>query len=103
MADQIRLDRFLAKAGTGSRAEVKKLIRSGRVSINKECVKQPEQKVSPERDEIRVDQVLVKPAISQTLMLNKPAGVISATKDAHGKTVLDLIHEPYASKLHPVC
>ena len=102
MADQIRLDRFLAEARIGSRAEVKKLIRSGRVSVNNERAKQPEQKVSPDQDEILVDQAPVKPVVSQTLMLNKPAGVISATKDAQEKTVLDLIQEPYASKLHPV-
>ena len=102
MADQIRLDRFLADAGIGSRAEVKKLIRSGRVFVNTERAKQSEQKVSPDQDEILVDQAPVRPSVSQTLMLNKPAGVISATKDAHEKTVLDLIQEPYASKLHPV-
>ena len=102
MAEHIRLDRFLAEAGIGSRAEVKKLIRSGRVSINKERAKQPEQKVSPGLDEILVDQTPVKPSAPPTLMLNKPAGVISATKDTKEKTVLDLIQEPYASKLHPV-
>ncbi len=102
MAEHIRLDRFLAEAGIGSRAEVKKLIRSGRVSINKERAKQPEQKVSPGLDEILVDQTPVKPSAPPTLMLNKPAGVISATKDTKEKTVLDLIREPYASKLHPV-
>lgn len=102
MAEHIRLDRFLAEAGIGSRAEVKKLIRSGRVSINKERAKQPEQKVSPDLDEILVDQTPVKPSAPPTLMLNKPAGVISATKDTKEKTVLDLIQEPYASKLHPV-
>ena len=102
MADQIRLDRFLAQARIGARAEVKKLIRSGRVSVNNERAKQPEQKVSPDQDEILVDKAPVKPVVSQTLMLNKPAGVISATKDAQEKTVLDLIQEPYASKLHPV-
>lgn len=102
MAEHIRLDRFLAEAGIGSRAEVKKLIRSGRVSINKERAKQPEQKVSPDLDEILVDQTPVKPSAPPTLMLNKPAGVISATKDTKERTVLDLIQEPYASKLHPV-
>ena len=102
MAEHIRLDRFLAEVGIGSRAEVKKLIRSGRVSINKERAKQPEQKVSPGLDEILVDQTPVKPSAPPTLMLNKPAGVISATKDTKERTVLDLIQETYASKLHPV-
>lgn len=102
MAEKIRLDRCLAEAGIGTRSEVKKLIRSGRVFVNGEPALRCEQKVDPDRDEVSADDTPVRRSVPSVLMLNKPAGAISATKDPREKTVLDLIHEPWAQTLHPV-
>ncbi len=48
MGKEMRLDKFLADAGAGTRSEVKKLIQKGKVQVNKETVRRPEQKVSAE-------------------------------------------------------
>ena len=78
---QMRLDRFLAEEGVGTRSEVKKLVRSGRVRVNGTEVRQPEYKIDPEKDSIEAEGR----AIGQTgflyLMMNKPGGVLSATRD----------------------
>ena len=102
MGEQIRLDRFLAQEGIGSRTDVKKMIRSGRIRVNSQTVGKGELKIDPEEDEILVDDRRVSLTVLPTLMLNKPAGVVSATEDAHDRTVIGLIDEPWAGKLFPV-
>ena len=52
---QMRLDRFLAEEGVGTRSEVKKLVRSGRVRVNGTEVRQPEYKIDPEKDSIEAE------------------------------------------------
>lgn len=98
----LRLDKCLADAGVGTRSEVKKLIRSGRVQVNDVPQKSPEEKVDPERDKVTVDGTPIRTAGPVVLMLHKPAGVVSATQDRREKTVLDLVREPYAKDLFPV-
>ena len=100
--NSIRLDRFLAGEGAGSRAEVKKMIRSGRVRVNGVTAASGDMKTAPASDEITVDGKPVRMTEVPTLMLNKPAGVVSATQDVHFRTVVDLIDEPWADKLFPV-
>ncbi len=100
--EQTRLDKYLTEAGLGSRSDVKKMIRSGRVLVNGSAAKSADLKVDPDTDEVLTDGQRVRPAVIPTLMLNKPAGVVSATKDAHFQTVTDLIREPWAGKLFPV-
>ena len=55
MAKSVRLDKFLADAGAGTRSEVKKQIQKGRVQINGTAVKDPKEKVNPETDEVFLD------------------------------------------------
>ena len=102
MKDQVRLDRFLAEEGIGSRADVKKMIRAGRVMVNRERARQGDRKIDPEEDEVLADGKRVRRNSALTLMLNKPAGVVSATKDENERTVIDLIGEPWAKRLFPV-
>jgi 16S rRNA pseudouridine516 synthase len=97
----MRLDKYLAQAGVGTRSEVKKLIRSGRVFLNGTAAGRPEEKVEDET-EVWVDGTLISCAEYEYFMLNKPAGVVSATKDARDKTVVDLITVPHAKELFPV-
>lgn len=97
----MRLDKYLAQAGLGTRSEVKKLIRSGRVLLNGVPAKRPEEKVE-EGIEVIVDGKIIVWSEYEYYMLNKPAGVVSATQDSRDKTVVDLINCPHSKELFPV-
>ncbi len=102
MGKLVRLDRFLAQAGTGSRAEVKKMIRAGRILVNRETVKSGDLKIDLESDIVCLDGKQILSMETPTVMMNKPSGVVSATQDHHDRTVIDLISEPWAEKLFPM-
>lgn len=98
----IRLDKYLCDTGIGTRTEVKQYIKKGLVFVNGTIAKKPELKI----DEL-IDSVSYcnKPVAYQKftyIMLNKPAGVVTATKDKREKTVLDLCQEAQAKNLSPV-
>lgn len=98
----IRLDKYLADMGLGTRQEVKKYIRQGRVCVNKKIVKTPDVKVQEEKDSVTLDGNEVAYASLEYYMLNKPAGVVSATEDSRDTTVLDLIRDKKRKDLFPV-
>lgn len=94
-----RLDKLLANTGRWSRAEAKKVIRAGRVTAAGQVVTASEGKWEPE--EVAVDgESLVKKGLTY-LMLYKPQGVVSATRDRRERTVLELLPEEYRG-LFPV-
>ena len=97
----MRLDKYLAEMGAGTRKEVRKMIRDGRVSINGQKENDPGRKVM-EGEEVRADGAPVVYEKYVYYMLHKPAGVISATEDAREQTVLDLIDEKKRKGLFPV-
>lgn len=99
---KIRLDKYLADMGKGTRSEVKKAIGKGLVRVNNEIVKKPETKLDTDSDHVLFDGVLVGYAQYEYYMLNKPAGVISATEDKREKTVIDLITKKKRKDLFPV-
>lgn len=99
---QIRLDKFLADAGLGTRKEVKTLVKKRQVTVNGTVVLQSEQKVDSACDEVCVDGKRVGYEAYSYYMLHKPQGVVSATKDAREKTVTSLIDEPKRRDLFPV-
>ncbi len=127
---RVRLDKFLADAGAGTRSEVKEMIRKGRVTIGGEPARDPAMKVSvpgkavkgagqktdgsgkavretghgadPGEDMVELDGVPVCAAPEYVYyLLNKPAGYVSATEDGRDKTVLELIPDR-AKGLFPV-
>lgn len=103
MVDHLRLDRFLANMGCGSRSEVKKIIHSGKVTVNGELVKDESKYIIPEQDQVIVAGQEIQYREFIYLMLNKPAGVVSATEDTRERTVLDLLDQGYRNKgLFPV-
>lgn len=102
MAEQLRLDKYLADMGIGTRSELKAWIRNGRVTVNGHICNKPEQKVSSNTDEICFDDRKVNYVNFLYLMLNKPAGVVSATRDNVSSTVLDLIEDKQGKDLFPV-
>lgn len=87
----MRLDKLLANHGIGTRKEVKALIRKGFVSVNGTIIKKDDFKVDYQKDKIIFDDELIEYRPYVYLMLNKPAGYVSATKDNVHPTVLDLI------------
>ena len=89
----IRMDKYLADMGLGTRSEVKKLLKKGCVCVNGETEKKPERKVDPKKDQVTVDGVSVSYEEYEYYMLNKPQGVVSATEDRMQKTVLDCVEE----------
>lgn len=98
----IRLDKYLADMGMGTRSELKKMIRSGRVQIDGVPVKKPEEKVDIESQTVTLDGKNVAYQAMEYYMLHKPSGVVSATKDKKEKTVLDLIEGQKRKDLFPV-
>src|SRR5881392_964819 len=92
----MRLNRFLAAAGLGSRRHCDELIAAGHVTINgKVCTNFSAQPGA--RDHVKVDDKLVHTAPPLTIMLNKPAGFVSTRKDPHARdTVFDLIPEKFS-------
>lgn len=88
-----RLDKMLANAGVGTRSQVRMVLRAGRVAVNGATVRDGSAQVTPEVDLISVDGVRVAARERIVLMLNKPAGYVSATEDSRDPTVMDLIPE----------
>ena len=86
-----RLDKIVASTGKWSRKEVKDLVRQGRVLAEGVPVRRPEEKYDPMTDRIQVDGETVDCAPFVYVMMNKPAGLLSATEDKNQKTVLDLL------------
>ncbi len=102
MAQQLRLDKYLADMGVGTRSEIKNYIRKGRVKIGGVVCNKPEQKVLFDQDDIEFDDKQITYVIYEYFMLNKPAGVVSATMDKVSETVLDLITDKKRKDLFPV-
>ena len=79
----MRLARFLATAGIGSRRSCERLIRDGRVNVNASVIDQPATNVDPEIDAVTCDGKPVRPRRSVYLALNKPRGFTCSNADEH--------------------
>lgn len=99
---KMRIDKYLADMGCGTRSGLKKDIRSGNVSVNGITVKSPERKIDLEADEVEFRGKSVTYEKYEYYMLNKPAGVISATSDRYEQTVTSLIRDSARKDLFPV-
>ena len=91
----MRLDRYLHDLGFGSRKDIDRLLKKQRVTVDGAVVKQGAQSVSTQ-SLVTVDGEVLDYAPTVWLMLNKPPGVITATKDARDETVMDLLPERFA-------
>lgn len=87
----LRLDKIISSAGVAARSEVKRLVKQGRVSVDGVTASAADMKCDPENSEIRVDGELLRYSEHHYIMMHKPAGVLSATEDGRGETVLDLL------------
>ncbi len=92
---KMRLDRALRDAEAGrTRTEADKLISAGRVAVNGTVVRKGDVKVDTDTDTVTLDGRAVCSRRFRYYMMNKPAGVLSATEDRSCETVLDLLPEP---------
>ena len=97
------VDKLLAAlCGIGSRKEVGQQIRSGQVTVNGAICRDPASKVEAAQDTVCVMGAPIRARKERYFMLNKPAGVISATEDTAHQTVLELFPESERTGLAPV-
>lgn len=102
MGEKMRLDRFLAECGVGTRSEVKVFIKKNRVSVNGQTAKTGSLKVDVADDEVIFDGQQLNYEKFKYFMMNKPAGCVSATRDGISQTVLDLLEGEITKGLFPV-
>jgi 16S rRNA pseudouridine516 synthase len=88
----LRLDKFLANMKVGSRSQVHEIIKAGQVTVNGKVCRSAKQKVKEDAEVLVNGQAVVYQQYHYFL-LNKPAGVLSATEDSRQKTVLDLLKD----------
>ena len=99
---KLRLDKYLADMGLGTRSQIKKDISKGQVLVNGTVSKDAGTRIDTEKDQVSYLGQTVTYAEYEYYMLNKPAGVVSATEDRHDRTVLDLIDTKQRKDLFPV-
>ena len=88
---KMRLDKFVSNMTSLSRTEAVERIYHNHITVNGRIKKDPSIKIDPEKDEICLDNEKIEYEEFVYFMLNKPAGVVSATEDKKYKTVVDLI------------
>ena len=86
-----RLDKFLCDSGAGTRSQVKVILKSGRVTVDGKPEKDPGRKIDPAKQIICLDGEQLCGMRRAVIMLNKPAGFVTATEDPVEKTVMELI------------
>jgi 23S rRNA pseudouridine2605 synthase len=97
-----RLQKFLSRAGVASRRGAEEWIQAGRVSVNGRVVRELGLKIDSDHDAVKVDGRRVRPESLVTVMLHKPYGFISTTKDPQERRVVtDLLGEK-GPRLYPV-
>ncbi len=97
-----RLDKFLVEMSVASRSTIKDMAKKGRITVNGQIVKASDTKLDESADVVAVDGQVIAFSSTEYFMLNKPAGVITATLDKKAKTVLDLLDERTRNDLFPV-
>lgn len=86
-----RLDKFLCDSGVGTRSQVKVILKSGRVTVDGKPEKDPGKKIDSDKQMICLDGEQLGGMRRVVIMLNKPAGYVTATEDPVEKTVMELI------------
>ena len=86
-----RLDKFLCDSGAGTRSQVKLLLKAGRVTVDGRVEKDNSKKIDPDRQVITLDGEILGGKRRTVIMLNKPAGFVTATEDLVERTVMELL------------
>lgn len=98
----LRLDKYLAELGVGTRSEVKKLIKAKQITVNGTAVSKPEMKIDEREDEVCLRGEKLHYAAFEYYIFHKPAGCVTATEDKQHKTVMDYLTDTVRSDLFPV-
>ena len=94
---KMRLDRWLTTLGAGSRSEVKAWIRGGEAAVNGRIIRDPALSFDTEKDTPALRGKELDGRIIRHVMMNKPAGVLTAARDPKQPTVMDLLPAVYRS------
>ena len=86
-----RLDKYLCDSGAGTRSQVKALLKAGRVTVDGIPEKDPGRKIDPQRQTIALDGERLGGKTRLVVMMNKPAGYVTATEDPGQPTVMELL------------
>ena len=89
----IRLDKYISDLGIVGRREARRLILSGRVTVDGRPERAPEHKLDPDTAEVALDGKALRYRRYRYFMMDKPAGVVTSTEERGQKTVLDLLPE----------
>ena len=90
-----RLDKFLCDCGVGTRSQVKAILKAGRVTVDGKPEKDSSKKIDPNAQTVCLDGQQLRLQGRIVLMLNKPAGYVTATEDARDATVMELLPAQY--------
>lgn len=89
---KIRINKYLARSGLGSRRSVEKIIKSGSVSVNKRTISDLSYQVDPLKDKVAVDRKEIKLPELKYYALNKPKGYVVTKSDPYAtKTIFSLL------------
>ena len=98
-----RLDKFLCDSGAGTRSQVKLILKAGRVTVDGAVARDNSLKIDPQKQSVCLDGAPLGGKRCIVLMLNKPAGYITATVDPKERTVMELLPSGYrAMGLNPI-
>ena len=98
-----RLDKFLCDSGAGTRSQVKLMLKAGRVTVDGVTERDSGRKIDPKEQWVMLDGVRLGGWRRVVVMMNKPAGYITATEDPQDKTVMELLpNQLRALDLKPV-
>lgn len=90
-----RLDKFLSTLGVATRSGIKPILKAGRVLVDGTVIRDGSVKIDPEQQTVTLDGEPLSGKKRVILMLNKPAGYVTATEDPAERTVMELIPEEY--------
>ena len=98
-----RLDKFLCDSGAGTRSQVKLILKAGRVTVDGKVERDNSRKIDPEKQVVCLDGERLGGWQRLVVMLNKPAGFVTATEDPADRTVMELLPAELKNKeLKPV-
>ena len=88
-----RLDKYLCDCGVGTRSQVKAILKAGRVQVDGIVERDNSRKIDPDKQTVCLDGEALNALGTVVVMLNKPAGFVTATEDKREKTVMELLPE----------